>query len=123
MITKKSKYVTSIFLVLIPVFLMYVQYSAVIYHSHIFSSGEYLTHAHPFNDCKKNIPPGSTNNSNSQIVVFHHLVLDLGDNAPVVEYYNFIPSIFVDVIFPVIEIHSTGFFSKKTGRAPPLYFA
>ena len=117
--SKKSKYRLPIFLVLIPVFLLYLQFSLVNYHSHIFANGKSITHTHPFKDCRKNTSDKSKNDAEKQIIIFHSFVLDLGDNFPNIEYTEFSPSDYIKATFQVEGIYTSNFFRKHLGRAPP----
>lgn len=119
--TRKSKYRFTIFLVLIPIFLLYLQNSFVNYHSHIFANGKSITHAHPVEDCKKNAPDKSKNDSKNQIIIFHSFILDLGDSVPNFQYTDFFPSTYIKVTFPAEEIYTSTYFRKQSGRAPPVH--
>ena len=106
-------------LVLLPVFLLYVNHSLVIYHTHIFSNGVVITHALNSNDCKEQTPAQNNDPAKEQIVVFQGLVLVLNDNPPLVYAMEDDSDFFVRISVPVIDTESVCFQKKKQDRGPP----
>lgn len=121
MSVKKAKYYKFLLLVLLPVFFMYLQHSAISYHTHIFADGKSVTHKHCFQECQKNNSENSKEDSKNQLVIYHGFVLQLGDNVPNFEFAEYRPSYFTFLTSPVLSGYDSGFFRKKTGRAPPAF--
>jgi hypothetical protein len=122
--TKKSKNSKLGILLLLPVFLIYVNHSLLIYHSHILSNGTVITHAHSLNDCEsKQLPGGNNHPAKKQIIVFQGLMFVLNDHPlPVFSIENE-SDFFVKISLPLIHIKCAGFFRHKPGRAPPAFFS
>ncbi len=118
---KKSKYSVTIVLVLIPVFLLYLKYSVVNYHSHVFANGEIITHFHSCkNDCEGNTTGNSKNNPEKQIIIFHPFSLDLGDDLPEFFFTRIIQLNVERIINTDTAIHSFLFYLEMPGRDPPI---
>ena len=115
--TKKSKNSKLGILFLLPVFLLYVNHSLLIYHSHIFSNGT--------NDCESKSLPTNQNDhpSKRQIIVFQGLMLVLNSNPLPVFIVEYKSDFFIKICLPLIQTECSGFTEYKPGRAPPIFFS
>lgn len=107
-------------LLLIPVFILYVNHSLLIYHSHIFSGETVITHSHSLNDCAKQVPENEKQPTGDHTIVLHSLWLAL-DNAT---YFNFQDEIksteYKNIILPVVRAEYSEYITVRLGRAPPI---
>ena len=110
-------------LFLLPVFLLYVNHSLLIYHSHIYSNGTVITHAYPFNDCEKQQSDQDNQSGEKQIIVFQGLMLVLSHNPLPVFIMDDESDYFVKVSLPLVQNECSGFSQHKPGRAPPVFFS
>lgn len=122
--TGKSKNIKLGILILLPVFLLYVNQSLLIYHSHILSNGAIITHSHSLNDCESKQSPGANNHpAKKQIIVFQELMLVLNDHPLPVFQIEDQSDFFVKVSPLPILLECTGLLRHKPGRAPPILFS
>ena len=117
----KSKYSITIVLVLIPVFLLYLKYSVVNYHSHVYAKGKIITHFHPCkNACQANTTDNSKKDHENQIIIFHSFLHDLGVDLIEFVFTEIIPQNFESIICTEMAIHSFLYYLEMPGRDPPV---
>jgi len=121
--TGKSKKGRIGILLLLPIFLLYVNHSLLIYHSHIFPNGVVITHSNALNDCEREFPLQANHPAKKQIIVFQGLMLVLNDNPLPVFTIENESEIFVKVSSPLIQLKCAGFLRHKFGRAPPAFLS
>ena len=116
---KKSIQIRTGFLLLIPVFIYYINHSLDTFHSHIYSEGIVITHSHPLNDCEQQVPERQKGYTGDQIIVIHGFWLVL-DNEAILDFQNeFKPADFKKIILPVLQTEHCEYINVKSGRAPP----
>lgn len=101
---------------------MFLYHSMQNCHSHFFSGGIVITHAHSFDNNDTNSQDKNKEQSENQIIIFHGFSLDLGDNVQNSFYEEYSTTQFTKISAPVILVKYSDFNRKNTGRAPPAFY-
>jgi hypothetical protein len=120
MLRKKGKIINTGLLLVLPVYLFFLNNSMQSYHSHVFANGIVITHSHYSRECREN--PGDTTQEkdDDQIIIFHGLTVIPGDNYEPKIYNSLQTEISTRIELPSQTILHTEITNTKKGRAPPI---
>ena len=120
MLRKKIKFYKTGLLLVLPVYLFFLNNSMQGYHSHIFANGIVITHSHYSKNCSENTNNPNQKSDKEQIIIFHGLLLISGDNIQSPHFCNFKQKLSTLIYLPPKKICLTNIPNTKKGRAPPV---